>query len=97
MSLVLDLIVVAVLALFLWRGASKGLVASLCGLLAFVVAFAGAGLAARTLSPMVADAISWRPLSPTPAPPSPRARTGICPLFWRPCGAWGSMRASSTP
>ncbi len=57
MSLVLDLIVVAVLALFLWRGASKGLVASLCGLLAFVVAFAGAGLAARTLSPMVADAI----------------------------------------
>lgn len=57
MSLILDLIVVAVLALFLWRGASKGLVASLCGLLAFVVAFAGAGIAARTLSPMVADAI----------------------------------------
>lgn len=57
MSLILDLIVVAVLAIFLWRGASKGLVASLCGLLAFVVAFTGAGLAARTLSPMVADAM----------------------------------------
>ena len=51
MPYILDLIVIAVVALFVWRGAARGLVLSLCGLLAFVVAFAGAGLAAQTLSP----------------------------------------------
>ena len=60
MSIVLDLLVLAVLAFFLWRGASKGLVAALCGFLAFIVAFAGAGLAARTLSPAVAEALEPR-------------------------------------
>ena len=43
MPYILDLIVIAVVALFVWRGAARGLVLSLCGLLAFVVAFAGAG------------------------------------------------------
>ena len=57
MSLVLDVIVLAVLALLIWRGASRGLVASLCGLLAFVVAFAGAGIAARAHSPAVSGAL----------------------------------------
>ena len=60
MPYILDLIVIAVVALFVWRGAARGLVLSLCGLLAFVVAFAGAGLAAQTLSPAVADALEPR-------------------------------------
>ena len=66
MPYILDLIVIAVVALFVWRGAARGLVLSLCGLMAFVVAFAGAGLAAQTLSP------PWRtPWSPA-LPPSLR-------------------------
>ncbi|HJB57389.1 MAG TPA: CvpA family protein [Candidatus Flavonifractor intestinipullorum] len=60
MPYILDLIVIAVVALFVWRGAARGLVLSLCGLMAFVVAFAGAGLAAQTLSPAVADALEPR-------------------------------------
>lgn len=36
---VFDIIIVALLALFAWRGASKGLILSLCGLLAVFVAF----------------------------------------------------------
>ena len=42
MSLLLDLAVVAVLALCAWRGAVRGLVLTLCGLLAVLVAFGGA-------------------------------------------------------
>lgn len=41
MSLMLDLAVLAVLALFAWRGARKGLILTLCGLLAVAVAFFG--------------------------------------------------------
>lgn len=55
--LVFDLIVLIILAAFTIRGAARGLVLSLCSLLAVVVAFAGAGIAARTLSPMVAQAL----------------------------------------
>ncbi|MBS6217045.1 MAG: CvpA family protein [Clostridiales bacterium] len=57
MPYLLDLIVAAVAALFLWKGWRKGLILSLCGLLAVLVAFAGAGLAARTLSPAVGQAL----------------------------------------
>ncbi|MBC5729307.1 CvpA family protein [Pseudoflavonifractor hominis] len=57
MPYLLDLIVVAVAALFIWKGWRKGLVLSLCGLLAVLVAFAGAGIAARTLSPAVGQAL----------------------------------------
>lgn len=42
MVLILDLAVVAVLILCAWRGAARGLILTLCGLLAVVVAFAGA-------------------------------------------------------
>ena len=55
--LVFDLIVLILLIAFALRGAARGLVLSLCSLLAVVVAFAGAGIAARTLSPMVAQAL----------------------------------------
>lgn len=60
MYLLLDLLVLAIIALFVWRGAVKGFVLSLCGLLAFVVAFGGASIASRTLSPAVAQALEPR-------------------------------------
>ena len=55
--LLFDLIVLAVLVIFTLRGAWRGLVLSLCSLLAVVVAFAGASFLARTVSPMVAQAL----------------------------------------
>lgn len=58
--LILDLIIVAVFLIFAAIGAHRGLVLSLCGLLAVLVAFVGASFAARTLSPMVANALEPR-------------------------------------
>lgn len=55
--LIVDGLVLAVLLIFACIGARRGLILSLCGLLAFVVAFLGASFAARTLSPAVADAL----------------------------------------
>lgn len=55
--LVFDLIVLAILVVFAVRGATRGFVMSLCSLLAVAVAFVGAGITARTLSPMVAQAL----------------------------------------
>ena len=55
--LIADGLVLAVLLIFACIGARRGLILSLCGLLAFVVAFLGASFAARTLSPVVADAL----------------------------------------
>ena len=49
--LIADGLVLAVLLIFACIGARRGLILSLCGLLAFVVAFLGASFAARTLSP----------------------------------------------
>ena len=58
--LIFDLIIVIVLIIFAVHGAYRGLILSLCGLLAVVVAFVGAGYAARSLSPMVAQALEPR-------------------------------------
>ena len=55
--LIADGLVMAVLLIFACIVARRGLILSLCGLLAFVVAFLGASFAARTLSPVVADAL----------------------------------------
>lgn len=52
-----DLVILVILAVCAIRGASKGLLYSLCGLLALFVAFAGATIASRTLAPMVAEAL----------------------------------------
>ncbi|MBU5434890.1 CvpA family protein [Pseudoflavonifractor sp. MSJ-37] len=60
MSILLDLIVSAVLIFFVVRGASKGLVRTLCGLAAVVVAVMGASFIAKTASPMVGEAIQPR-------------------------------------
>lgn len=58
--LVFDLIIVIVLVLSAWRGAKRGLIFTLCGLLAVVVALVGANLAANALTPRVADALEPR-------------------------------------
>ena len=57
MAIVFELIVVAILAVFVLLGIKRGLVLSLCGLVGVLIAFGGAGVLARTLSPMVADAL----------------------------------------
>ena len=57
---ILDLIFLAVFAVFAILGARKGLLLSLCSLLAVIIAFVGAGYAARTFSPMVAGALEPR-------------------------------------
>ena len=58
--LLLDVLVVVVLLICAFRGAAKGFVLSLCGLLAVIVAFVGASVASRALSPMVAQALEPR-------------------------------------
>ena len=58
--LIADGLVLAVLVLFACRGARRGLVLSLCGLIAVLVAFAGASILACRLSPVVAGALEPR-------------------------------------
>lgn len=58
--LLYDGIILAILALFVWLGWRKGLLLSLCGLAAAIVAFLGAGFVADMLEEPVADAISPR-------------------------------------
>ena len=58
--LILDLAVLLVLLLFAALGARRGLILSLCGLAALLVAVLGASFTAHTLSPMVADALEPR-------------------------------------
>lgn len=52
---IVDLIILAVLAFFAWRGARKGLILSLFSLLALVVAFYGAKYVSTTFTSPVAD------------------------------------------
>lgn len=54
-ALIFDLILLIILFVFAIRGASRGLLLSLCGLVAVLVAFVGAGLIADLLAPKVAD------------------------------------------
>ncbi|MCC8123231.1 MAG: CvpA family protein [Oscillospiraceae bacterium] len=49
--LILDLIVAVVLLIFIISGARRGLVLSLCGLVAVLLALFGAGMASKALSP----------------------------------------------
>ena len=58
--LVFDIAIVVILILFAWRGASRGFVLSLCGLLAVVVAFVGASFLASLLAPKVGAALEPR-------------------------------------
>lgn len=52
-----DLAILAILALFVWRGAARGFVLTLCGLVAAVVALLGASLLANLLAPKVGQAL----------------------------------------
>ncbi len=56
--LIFDLVLAAVLALFVWLGWRKGLLLSLCGLAVVLVSLAGAGFLADTLDAPLADAIA---------------------------------------
>lgn len=55
--LLFDIAIVVILLLFVLRGRSRGLILSLCGLAALLVAFVGASIIARVGSPMVANAL----------------------------------------
>lgn len=55
--ILIDLILAAVLVLFIWLGAKKGFVLTLCSLLAVIIALVGANLIADALAPKVAAAI----------------------------------------
>ena len=59
-ALILDLILLIVLIAFAARGASRGLLLSLCGLVAVLVAFVGAGFVADLMAPKVADYLEPR-------------------------------------
>ena len=56
-GIVLDLILAALLLVFLWRGYSKGFVLTLCGLLAVFVALIGGSVLADILARPVAQAV----------------------------------------
>lgn len=56
--LILDLAVALILILCAWRGAAKGLILSLCGLLAVVLAFLGATWVSNQFSEPVSEFIS---------------------------------------
>ena len=60
MAIIFEVITAVILIVFVALGAKRGLVLSLCGLLGVLVAFSGAGVLARTLSPAVADALEPR-------------------------------------
>lgn len=53
--IVIDLIILAVLLIFALRGMRRGLIVSLCSLIAVLVAFVGATLISNALTPPVSD------------------------------------------
>lgn len=57
-GIVLDLILLALLLFFLWRGYSRGFVLTLCGLLAVFVALIGGSILADALARPVARAVA---------------------------------------
>lgn len=72
MTFLFDIVIIALLAFFAWRGATKGLVLSLCGLAAVFVAFFAAQFIADKFSPPVANIIrpiiaqSFQKVAPQP-------------------------------
>lgn len=72
--IVFDLVILAVLLIFALRGMRRGLIVSLCSLLAVLVALAGASLVSNALAPTVSD---W--LSPKLQPSIEQAVQSIVP------------------
>lgn len=58
LHLLFDFIIILVLIFFFILGKNKGFVLTLCGLIALIIAFVGASLLARYLSPPIAEAIT---------------------------------------
>ena len=58
--IVIDLILAAILVLFIWLGSRKGFILTLCSLVAVIVALVGANLISDAMAPKVADAIQPR-------------------------------------
>lgn len=58
--IVIDLILAAVLVLFIWLGVRKGFILTLCSLVAVLVALVGANLIADALAPKAAELIQPR-------------------------------------
>lgn len=58
--IVIDLILAAVLVLFIWLGSRKGFILTLCSLVAVIVALIGANLISDALAPKAAQAIQPR-------------------------------------
>ena len=56
-SLIVDLVIIAVLGLFIFLGAKKGFILTLCGFLAGFIALMGALYLANLFGPRLADAI----------------------------------------
>lgn len=73
-NLTFDIVILVVLALFAWRGASKGLILSLCGLLAVFVCFFAAQVVSNTFCEQVGGIIrpvilqSFHTVVPEPQP-----------------------------
>ncbi len=57
-AIIFDLVILAILAVSVWRGAKKGLIFTLFGLLALLVALVGANLTASALAPKAAEAVA---------------------------------------
>lgn len=60
MPIILDILVIAVLVLFIALGAHRGFILTLCSLVAVIVALVGASLIADALAPKVAQALEPR-------------------------------------
>ena len=58
--ILIDIILVAILALFLFAGIRRGLISSLAGFLSVIIALVGAVLLARALTPTVSQWIAPR-------------------------------------
>ena len=81
MPYLFDIVIVALLAFFAWRGASKGLILSLCGLVAVAVAFFGAQLlwekfcepVAGIIRPIIIQTVRGADAEPETDPENPEA------------------------
>lgn len=60
MPIILDILVIAILILFIALGAHRGFILTLCSLVAVIVALVGANLLADALAPKVAQALEPR-------------------------------------
>lgn len=92
MTYIFDIVIVALLAFFAWRGASKGLILSLCGLAAVFVAFFAAQFVsdkfcapvANIIRPIIAQSFRDVIPEPEPVPTEPEADGNAAPPGYPP-------------